>query len=124
MDWLNGFFIPLIEITFIVGIVAYAGFYFIKGIRNAWTKSAKFTWKYRIMRRSYPESTLKWVLNCMDQGIGYYDAKKILMVKMIEQNKINETLWIYDQVINEIGSDKQKSRKLEGKNAEQNLPTM
>ena len=117
MDWVNGFFIPLIEITFIVGIVGFFAFYFLKGIHNAWTKSAKFTWKYRIRRRSYPESTLKWVLNCMDQGIGYYDAKKILMVKMHPDDQVNETMWIYDQVINELNHEKggiNNGRKFKG----------
>ena len=42
----------------------------------------------------------------MEQGVGWYDAKKILMVKMIPTDQINETLWIYDQIINEFNNQK------------------
>lgn len=106
---MNGFVIPLIEIIGIGGIVCWIGFYVVKGFHNAWSKSAKFFWKFKIMRKSYPETTLKWCLNCIDEGIGYYDTKKMLLIKMLPDAEINEIMWIYDQVINEFNNqNKQK----------------
>jgi len=106
VDWINGFLIPLIEIIFIGGIVGWISYIVGKALHNGWTKSFKFIWKFRIRRKSYPEKTIKWCLECMEQGVGWYDAKKILMVKMIPTDQINETLWIYDQIINEFNNQK------------------
>jgi len=108
MEWIKGFFIPLIEIIGIGGIVCWIGFYVAKGFHNAWSKQTKFFFKFKIRRKSYPESTLKWCLECIDEGIGYYDAKKMLMVKMLPDAEVNETMWIYDQILNEMkgGLDK------------------
>lgn len=119
MGWVSGFLIPLVEVTFIGGIVAYAGWFFTKGLRNAWTKQWKFSLRYKMpfFKRSYPEKTLKWVLDCMDQGIGYYDAKKILMVKMYDEDQINETMYLYDQIIDQLNNQKggiKNDRKFKG----------
>jgi hypothetical protein len=116
MEWMKGFIIPLIEITFIIGILGWVGFYVFKGFYNAWSKSLKYFIKYKIMKRSYPEKTLKWCLDCMDQGIGWYDAKKILMVKMCPDEQINETLWIYNQIIIQLNIEiggKKNGRNIE-----------
>jgi hypothetical protein len=102
INWISGFIIPIIEIAFIGGIIAWISYVVIKAFHNAWEKSFKFFFKYKIMRKKYPESTLKWILNCMDEGVGYYDAKKFLMIKMIPEKQIYETMWIYDQVIVEM----------------------
>jgi len=111
IDWLHGFFVPLIEIIFIGGIICGVSYWIGKGFWNAWSKSAKFFWKFRIMKKAYPEKTLKWCLDAIDQGIGYYDCKKLLMVKMVEQDQINETMWIYDQILNEMkGGMKENDR--------------
>lgn len=102
IDWFHGFIIPLIEITFLLGIIGFILFYFGKAFHNAWSKSAKFILKYRIMRKPYPETTVKWVVECIEKGIGYYDAKKLLMIHMTPQKRVNETMWIFDQIINEL----------------------
>jgi hypothetical protein len=113
IDWINGFIIPIIELTFIGGIILFVGFYVGKAFYNTYTKQAKFFFKYKIFRKQYPESTLKWCLDAFDKGIGYYDAKKLMMIKMVEQGKINETLWIYEQVLSEFYYDEQ-SKKVKG----------
>jgi hypothetical protein len=106
MAFVENFLIPLIEVIFIVGIVGFFLFYLFKGVNNAWKKSGKFTWKYKIRRKSYPESTMKWCFDAIDKGIGYYDAKKFLMVKMLPDDQVNETMWIYDQFIMELNKTK------------------
>ena len=128
MEWLKNFIIPLIEIIFLGGIGLFILFYVGRAVWNAWSKSFKFTWKYSIRRNLYPETTVKWIIDCIDKGIGYYDAKKILMVKMYPDDQINETLWIYDKIIIELNNQgglnkngkqfKRDNSKDEGKSAE------
>lgn len=117
VDWVNGLIIPVIEISIIGGLIAFVGYFIFKAVYNAWSKEFKFYLRYKIMKTKYPEATLKWILNCMSKGIGWYDAKKMLMVKMYPQDQINETLWIYDQVINELkGGVRKDGRTIEGSN--------
>jgi hypothetical protein len=121
MDWVKGFFIPLIEIVFIGGIAGTVLFVIGKAIYNGWSKSFKFFWKYKIRGNAYPESYVKWVLDCIDKGIGFYDAKKMLFVKMMPKNQIWETLYIYDEILNTMGLP---NRKTEVKHDNKELPTM
>lgn len=102
MDWIKNFIIPTIEVVFIGGFIS-GGLYFVcKAFWNAWRKQGKFFFKYKIKRKIYPENTVKWVIDCMDKGIGYYDAKKFLFVKGMSENQIYETLFIYDQILKEL----------------------
>ena len=114
-EWVTGLLMPIIKLVFIGGFVGVAGYYLFKGIYNGWSKSFKFAWKYTIRKKSYPQEVVEWLMECIDGGIGWYDVKKILMVKMIPQNQINETLWIYDKMIIELkgGVDK-NGRKFKG----------
>jgi len=106
MGLFDGFFIPLIEITFIFGFVGWAGFYVVKGFHNAWTKEWKYVWKYKVRKKAYPETTLNWVFSCIDAGIGWYGAKKLMMVGMTPTPMMNETLFIYDKLIIELNKEK------------------
>jgi len=117
MAFVSGFLIPLIKVTFIFGIVGWILFIIGKAFHNAWVKSWKFIWKYKIRKKAYPETTIDWIFSCIDANIGWYQAKKLLMVKMTPQPMINETLWIYDQIAVELnkenGGKKQNGRKFE-----------
>jgi len=117
VDWINGFIIPIITITFLGGLFSVFIFFIIYGFRNAWTKSWKFIWKYKIRRKEYPDKIIDWLFLCIDAEINWYDAKKMMMVKMIPQPQINETLWIYDRIIDELqdekGGSKEHGRKFE-----------
>jgi hypothetical protein len=86
--------------------------------------------KYSIFRKRYPEKTVIWVMNCIDNGIGYYDAKKLLFLKMVSQNTINETMFIYDKILNQMKGGledgrkfKRSSRKIESSTATTELPS-
>jgi hypothetical protein len=100
MEWIKGFIIPLVEVILIGGIGGWLGFLIGRAVYKGWKTSGKFVWKYTIMRKQYNETTLKWVLNAIDQGIGYYDARKFLLLKDVPEMQVNETLWIYDKIIN------------------------
>lgn len=105
MDWVNGFIIPLVEVTLLGGLGGWILFIVGKAFWNGWSKAGKFIWKYKIRRKAYPEKTMKWILECYEKGVGWYDAKKILMVAGKPTAEINEVLWIYDQLILELNKE-------------------
>jgi len=106
MEWFSGFILPIIKVVFLGGVMGWIVYIVIKAFHNAWTKSWKFVWKYKIRKKAYPEKTMDWIFSCIDAGIGWYDAKKLMMVKMTPQVMIDETLWIFDNVITELNKEK------------------
>ena len=119
MDWIKGFLIPIIECAIIGGIIGFFGFYFGKAIYRAWSRKAKFFFKYKIMKKKYPEKTLKWCLECIEKKISWHNAKKMLYLNMMPEDEIFETLFIYDETLKAMGINKQE---LETKNESKELP--
>ena len=68
-------------------------------------------------KKPYDEKTINWIWSCVDGGIGWYDAKKLMMVKNLPNAQVNETLWIFDKIIMELnqkkGGIKKHGRKYE-----------
>jgi hypothetical protein len=103
MAFVKNFLIPLLEITIVGGVISYFGFYIYRGFSRLWRKQMKWFFKYKIMRKTYPDETVKWCMDAIDQGIGYYDAKKLLFVNIgHNEDQIYETLYVYDRLILEL----------------------
>ena len=121
---------PAIIIVGVGGFISMCGYFVAKAFYNAYTKSFKFFIRHKIMRKSYSHEIVLWCMDCMERGVGWYDAKKLLMVHSIPQKQINETLWVYDQMIIQLqggkdtngGKFKGVSGKIEVK-AKSDLPT-
>ncbi|HUW43444.1 MAG TPA: hypothetical protein VMV95_00570 [Bacillota bacterium] len=106
MTWINGILIPIVEVVLYGGFLIFVFWKLGKGFHNAWTKSLKYIWKYKVRKQEYSEKTISWIYECMDNKIDWYGAKKLMMVKMLPNSMINETLWIYDQIIKEENKKK------------------
>lgn len=102
VDWLSNFFIPIIKLTFLGGILIGISFVVGKAIYKGWTRQWKFIFKFKLLKNPYPNDTVQWCYNYIENGIGWYDAKRILTIKMFSSSDINETLYIYDQILNEM----------------------
>lgn len=117
IDWFQDFFKPLIIITFVGGLISWVGFYVFRGINRQWNQQTKWFLKYKIGRKSFSESTLKWCLDAIENGMGYYEAKKLLFIHNgTNMDQVYETLYIYEQVLKEFYSEnKQKGGENGGK---------
>jgi len=116
MEFVKNWIIPLIKLSFYLGIFSFFSYMVAKAFNNAWGKKYKFVWKYKIRKKPYPEKTMSWIMEIVDKKYNWYRAKKILMVANIPQKKINETLWIYDQILIELNQNggKKNGRKHQG----------
>jgi len=110
MAFVSGFLIPLIKIVTIGGILGYILFVVVRAIHITWRKSIRYFIKYKISfkKKPIPEDKLKYVLNQIENGIGYYDTKKSLYLQMKPENEIFEILWIYDEVLNTMKGGNKK----------------
>lgn len=116
MSIVSNIIVPAIKIIFYIGFFG-SLIYFIgwKALWNAWSKRYKFVFRYKVRRKPYPESIVKWCIDNMQDGVGYWQTKKFLMVKNRPQKEINEILWIYEQLLKELKGGKDNyGRKFEG----------
>lgn len=111
MSFVSNWLIPIIKVVFIGGIFGYISFIVGKAVYNGWSKQFKFVIKYKVLKKELPDEKVKWVLDAIEQGVGWYDAKKFLMVKMYPQSEINEILWVYDDIIKELKGGKRQNGK-------------
>lgn len=100
VEWMKGFFIPIIELVFIGGILLFVGFVVFRAVNKIYSTQWKWFFKYTIFRKKYDTKDLEWIEKAINNGIGYYDAKKMLMIKGVALDRVNEISWIYDKIIN------------------------
>jgi hypothetical protein len=115
MSFVSNWLIPIVKGILIIGFFGGIFFYVGKACLNGWKKRYKFVFKYKILRRPYSESIVKWCMESIDENRSYYDIKKFLLVKMIPQHEINEILWIYEKLSKELkGGIMENGRKFKG----------
>jgi intein/homing endonuclease len=102
----EGFVVPIISGIFIGGITLFSVFFFTKGLRNGWKKAGKFALRYRILKKPYPQEIVSFCIESIENGIGWYDTKKSLLLNGNPESEIDEILWIYDQIINQLNKEK------------------
>jgi len=126
MSFVSNWLTPIIKVLFFIGFFGFFSFIILKAIHNGWSKRYKFVIKYKIFRRKYPEKKVEWCLECLDQNLSYHDVKKFLMVKSIPKKIMNETLWIYSNLLKELKGGVGNERKIKGISNEvttkQNIP--
>ena len=109
MDWVNGFIIPLVEVVIIGGCILTVCGIIGKAIYNAWTKQTKFFFRYKILRKKYADEMVALCMENIDKGIGWYDTKKMLLLEgKLNQDKIYETMYVYDIILNQMKGGRKK----------------
>lgn len=106
MDWVKGFFIPIVELTFIGAFGIFIIFIVIRAYNKVYKTKLKWFLKYTIMRNEYNPVHVKCVLDAMEKEMDYYDAKKFLMIKGIRMETVDEIMWIYDKIFKELQGGK------------------
>ena len=115
MSFVSNVLIPVIKILLYVGFFGFLSFVLIKALWNGWSKKYKFVFRFKILKKPYPVPVVNWCIENLNEGVGYYQVKKFLMIKNRPQSEINEMLWIYQELVKELkgGIDK-NGRQFEG----------
>lgn len=117
VEWMKGFFIPIIELVFIGGFVIAISFIVWRAFHKVYSTQWKWVLKYTIFRKKYDEKTVKWILEAMENEIDYWSAKRMLLIKGFSTDRINETMWIYDKINNELkGGMNKNGQRIAGSN--------
>lgn len=113
MAFVDNFLVPTLEVTVVLGFVSGLSYFVSRGLSRYWKQQGKWFLKYKVMRKQFPETEVQWCYNAVERGVGYYDAKKLLFIHNGQNtNQVYETLFIYDQIINELhAKNKNRSKK-------------
>lgn len=106
-DWLNGFIVPIIELTFVGGIILTILFIVIRALRKVYLTKWLWFLKYSVLRNKYDPKTVQWVMDAIDKGMDYWESKKFLMMSkdfphIITQDHINEVMWVYTKIFKQL----------------------
>ena len=66
----------------------------------------KSSLKYKLFKKKYNEEDVKWCIDAIEKRMNVIDVKRFLLLKGTKKQKLNEILYIFNQV----------SRKLKGGN--------
>lgn len=119
VEWGSGFFIPIIELVIVGGIICFFAFIIGKAIYTTWRRTTKWFFKYKIFRNKYDPAVVEWVGNAILNDVPYFEAKRLLLIHGTEQVKVSEILYIYIQILKEIekgGSKEENGRRFESSN--------
>lgn len=127
-DWIGSFFVPIIKTVFFIGIIGFVAYVILRALYNLWSQQWRYMIRYELLKRPLPQDTVDWCVDAMDNGYGYYEVKKLLLVNGVYGERFNETLWIYDKLLIKLKGGKEYGRKYERtsgktKEAEGGLPT-
>ena len=113
VDWVDGFISPIVQLVVIGGGLIFIGWLFVRAFNKVWKTQWKWILKYRMpfKKKQYDPKTIKWIMDAINMDWDYYKTKKLLLVKGFNIDRINETMWIFEQVQKQIkGGEKNGQR--------------
>ena len=113
VDWVSGFISPIVQLVVIGGIIIVLTILFIRAFNKVWKTQWKWILRYRMpfKKKQYEPKTIKWIMEAISLNWDYYETKKFLLLKGFKEERINETMWIFEQVQKQLkGGEKNGQR--------------
>lgn len=112
VDIVRNIISPILQLTLMGGVGLFLFVIVYRAVSKQWKQKFKWIWKYSIMRKKYDDKTIKWVLDAIDSGRDYWELKKILLIKNIEENRINEVMWIYLKTLKQLKGGNEHGQRI------------
>jgi len=123
MTILQNFIIPLIKTMFYLIIFGFLAFITFRAIFNSWTRYWKFFIKYKLRKVPYKNEDMDWIMEAnktMDKGM----IKAELLIARKSLNRVNELMFIFDDINKQSEGGLNSSRLNDSNNLENNLPNL
>jgi hypothetical protein len=101
-DWWINFILPLIIATFLLSIIIGLIFIVSRAFYKKWSRQWKFVIKYNLSKRKPKDEVVQWCIDAIEKGMNYYDAKRFLLLKGLESDKIYETMFIFKKIYKQL----------------------
>ena len=93
--------IPIISMTLVVGFLTGVGWLVYRGL-NKLIPNLNLWIKYNLFKRKMSEDSIEWCYNLLSVGGTEIDARMMLLKKGFEPEKVEEMLYIFNQVKKEV----------------------
>ena len=101
MSVVENWIIPMgvMALFIIVAGFLFVGLYF---LIKPMIRNFKWKWKYKVRRKDYSERDVSWCVNAIEKRLSKASIKKHLLISNQKKGRINEMLFIYDQVLKQL----------------------
>ena len=121
MSFVTNVLTPIMTTVVIGGFLLWILFMIYKGVSKSFP-NFKFFMKYSIFRKKFNEKVVEWCMDAITKDMSNIDAEKFLLMKGIKPNRIKETMYIYDKVLNKLKGGYQNNEQLRQSNEQTELP--
>lgn len=97
---MNNIISPVFQAVILISIALWIVYILVRVLSVSYRKS-RFWFKYKLFRRPFKDEDVVYVMETMDRGIPKIELKKHMMIKGSSQKKIDEIMYVYDQVMKE-----------------------
>ena len=121
---LQGLFIPTIQFLFYICFFGGLAFIVIRAILILWKQKYKFKLKY--LRKDYKKEDLEWIVE-QSKSMDLSQIRMKMLVNNYSNDRINEIMFIYNEIERKSGGSLKKQRTIDGNNrdiGEKELPTI
>jgi hypothetical protein len=98
MDWIKGFFIPIIELLLVGGVIFVIAFYIGRGINYRCKRIWKFTLKYVILKQQYNIEMTRAAYIAINNNMPLSKFRAKLLLELQDLNIVNEACYIYQKL--------------------------
>lgn len=97
---------PIFQLIVYIVLIGWGCFIVYWIFKNSF-KNLKWKIKYGLLKRSYSEKDVAWCMDAINQGMKPIDAKKFLLIKGQHPKRVDEIMYIFNQIQKRMkGGDK------------------
>lgn len=97
VEWLNEIIIPLIQVTFLLGLGSVLLFFVGRGLYRLYAVNIKWIVLYKIFRRQYNPDDIEYVNQALEKGMKESNVTTELLINGMNMNKIREIRYVFRQ---------------------------
>lgn len=112
MEIVEQYLMPIIKVMFYLIFIGLSGYGFYKFMRKILPKELNAFFKFRILRKPYPEETVKWCLDAYKQCATPVSVERYLRIEGNSNDQVEEALYIFKKIIKLKGGLKSDGRQI------------
>lgn len=111
MSIVANYIVPTIKVMLTLAFTGLSGFGIFKAIRSLFPKEITAWFKFRILRKEYPEEDVEWCLDCWEKGASIPEVLRHLRLTKVQDQKVEEIMFIFKKITKLKGGQKSNGRR-------------
>ena len=112
MSFVEQYLLPMFQVMIYIIFFGLACYGFYKFARKILPKELNAWFKYKILKKDYPEETVEWCLDAYEQNADPVAVERYLRLDETSDGEVDETLYIFKKIIQLKGGLKSDGRQI------------